>query len=438
MTGSWWRSPERVTVPAGRTVAGSAQPPGSKSLTHRAYALALLARRSVEIVRPLDAEDTRLFAAALGNLGFRIEHRGESVIVTPSGRDPRRAEIDCGNAGTLLRFLVALLATVPGEWTLDGTPRLRERPVGPLAAALAALGVRVEWRGAAGHAPLVVHGGRLPGGRVRLDAGESSQYLSALLLAGQRAGAELEIEVPRLVSSPYVDLTVDLIARQGGRVERRRDGAWVTAPSDLRGGTIVVEPDLSSAAYPAAAAALTGGDLLLEGVALDSKQGDVRFLRLLAEMGAAVAAEPGGVRVRGRDLRALDADLSELPDQVPTLAALAPFARGTTRISNVAHLRLKESDRLAAMTSELVRAGAAVDERADGLSVRGVWAETAPPATPVEIDPHDDHRIAMAMALVGLRRPHLSIAHPEVVAKSYPAFFAALDSWLGGRGEPTG
>jgi 3-phosphoshikimate 1-carboxyvinyltransferase len=431
MTGSWWTSTERVEVPAGRVARGTARLPPSKSLTHRAYAVALLSAHPVTIEGPLDAEDTRLFVEALEGLGYGVEAGAAAVTVRPPTRPPDRADLFCGNAGTLLRFLVALVSTLPGRWTLDGTARLRERPIGPLVAALAELGVRFEWRGAAGHAPLVVHGGRLPGGRVRLDAGESSQYLSALLLAGQRASAELEIEVPRLVSSPYVDLTADLIARQGGRVERRRDGVWVTSPGELRGGTIVIEPDLSAAAYPAAAAALTGGDLLLEGVGLDSKQGDVRFLRLLTEMGAEVAAEAGGVRVRGRGLAAVDADLSELPDQVPTLAALAPFARGTTRISNVAHLRLKESDRLAAMSAELTRAGASVEELPDGLVLRGLWADSAPAAEPVRVDPHDDHRIAMSMALVGLRRPNLAVCDPHVVAKSWPGFWRELASWLG-------
>ena len=335
-TGSCWRSAERVTLrragwpPAvGKGKGGrSAHPPGSKSLTHRAYALALLCRQPVEIVRPLDAEDTRLFAAALTKLGFRVEHRGESVHVAPSGRDPGRAAIDCGNAGTLFRFLVALLATQPGEWTLDGTPRLRERPVGPLADALAELGAEIEWRGAPGHAPLVVRGGSLAGGRARLDAGESSQYLSALLLAGQRAPAPIEIEVAALVSAPYVDLTVDLILAHGGVVERPQPGLWRTEPSVIAGGRIEIEADLSAAAYPAAAAALAGGGILIRGVRLDSRQGDRRFLDLLREMGARVEPALGGVRVDRGELAALDVDLSDIPDQVPTLAALAPFARG--------------------------------------------------------------------------------------------------------------
>jgi len=408
------------------------RPPGSKSLTHRALAIALLSRQPTTLVGPLEADDTVLFRQALKKLGYGIEAGSVEWRLSVDAEPPSDAGIDCGNAGTVLRFLVALLATVHGRWRLDGVPRLRERPVGPLAAALGELGVEIEWLGArAGFAPLVVHGGTLRGGRVRLDAGESSQYLSALLLAGQRAASPIEIEVPRLTSSPYVDLTVDLISAQGGRVERPQEGLWVAVPSVLQGGTIEIEPDLSSACYPAAAAALTGGDLLLKGVRLDSRQGDRRLLALLGEMGAEVVAEGSGLRVRGRGLSAVEVDLADAPDQVPTLAALAPFARGTTRISNVAHLRIKESDRLATMASELRRAGAEVRELADGLVIPGVWADAAPPSGPVAIDPHGDHRVAMAMALVGLRRPGLAIRDPAVVAKSWPAYWRELARWLG-------
>lgn len=414
---------------------GRARVPPSKSLTHRGYAVALLARRPTVLLRPLDAEDTRLFQRALETLGFDLERAGERVRVAPSGRVVERGQIDCGNAGTLFRFLVALLATVPGEWVLDGVARLRERPIGPLVEALVPLGVEVDWLGAPGHAPMLVRGGTLTGGVTSLDAGESSQYLSALLLAGQRATAPIEIEVERLVSAPYVDLTIDLILAQGGVVERPDDGLFRTRPSALVGGEIAIEADLSAAAYPAAAAALAGGEILLEGVSLDSRQGDRRFLELLARMGGRVERAAAGVRVARGDLVAIDADLSDIPDQVPTLAALAPFARGTTRVRNVAHLRLKESDRLAAMASELRRAGAQVEELADGLVIPGVWADADPPAAPVVVDPHADHRIAMAMALVGLRRPNLSIADPQCVAKSYPLFWRDLAHWLGESDE---
>ena len=431
MTDSWWTSTDRVTVPAGRVAGGRVRLPGSKSLTNRALALALLVRDPVTVEAPLESEDTLLFRRALERLGYGIEMGSGGWRLSAGAAAPSDGELWCGNAGTVLRFLVALLATVPGRWTLDGTPRMRERPVGPLCDALGELGVRIEFPpGRPGFAPLVVHGGSLRGGRIRLDAGESSQYLSALLLAGQRAASRLEIEVPRLTSSPYVEMTADVLSRFGGRVERPREGLWIALPSELHGGAIEIEPDLSSACYPAAAAALTGGEVVLERVHLDSHQGDRRLIELLGAMGAEVEDDVEGVRVRGRDLRALEVDLSDAPDQVPTLAALAPFARGTTRITNVAHLRLKESDRLAAMAEELTRVGAEVEELPDGLVVQGTWSERRPPADPVEIDPHDDHRIAMSMSLVALRRPNLTIRNPGVVAKSWPGFWAALAGWM--------
>jgi len=420
-------------VASGGRAAGVARLPGSKSLTHRALAVALLARESLVVERPLVAEDSALALAALERFGLRVERRDDEVEISAPGKLATSAALECGNAGTLCRFLVALAATIPGRWRIDGTLRLRERPVGPLVEALRGLGVAIDCEAREGHAPLVVHGGTLGGGRVRLDAGESSQYLSALLLAGQRAAAPIEIEVAALASQPYVGLTVDLLTRFGGSVEPI-DGGWRTTPSTLAGGRYRVEPDLSAAAYPAAAAALTGGDVLLEGVSLVSKQGDRRLLELLVRMGASAIEEDSGVRVRGGDgLSAIDDDLGDIPDQVPTLAALAPFARGTTRIRNVGHLRLKESDRLAAMASELRRAGAEVDELADGLVIPGVWAGRLPPSNPLAIDPHDDHRVAMSMAVLGLRRPNLSIRNPEVVAKSWPGFWEVLDELVAGQ-----
>jgi 3-phosphoshikimate 1-carboxyvinyltransferase len=413
-------------VPSGGVARGAIRPPGSKSLTQRSYALALLARGESVVRRPLVADDTALALAALERLGCAVERRGGEVALRP-GTPPAGGAIDCGNAGTLFRFLVAIAATIPGRWRLDGTPRLRERPVGPLVTALRALGTTIECDPERdGFAPLTVVGGTLGGGAVRLDAAESSQYLSALLMAGQRAAAPITIEVAALVSAPYVELTVDLVRRFGGQVESHGERGWKTWPSELHGVRYEVEPDLSAAAYPAAAAALTGGEVWLDGVSLATRQGDRRMLKLLRQMGAVIEPEEGGVRVRGGDLVAIEDDLSDIPDQVPTLAALAPFARGTTRISNVAHLRLKESDRLAAMASELRRAGAAVEELPDGLVIPGLWAASPPPSEPVTIDAHDDHRIAMAMALVGLRRPNLSIRNPQVVTKSWPEFWHEL------------
>jgi 3-phosphoshikimate 1-carboxyvinyltransferase len=433
-------------VPAGRRVAGRLAPPPSKSHTHRYFNLALVGRRPLVVERPLDAEDTRLFVEVLRRLGRRVETGGERVEVGPPP-DPEAAtaagspagpvELECGNAGTLYRFLVAALTTMPGSFRLDGVPRLRERPVGPLIDALRALGARIDCPRQEGYAPLVVHGGTLAGGRVRLDAGESSQFLSALLMASLAARRPVEVEVAALTSGPYVELTLGAVGALGGAIEQPAPGVYRVRPGPLDGASRVrVEGDFSAACYPAAAAALTGGEVVLDGLERGSRQGDRGFFDLLAAMGAAVEWEhSGAVRVAGRadrGLAAVDADLGSMPDQVPTLAALAPFARGVTRITGVPHLRIKESDRLAAMASELGRLGAAVEELADGLVVPGRWAEGEPPADPVTVDPHGDHRIAMSLALAGLRRPGVAIARPGVVAKSYPEFWRDLDALVAG------
>jgi 3-phosphoshikimate 1-carboxyvinyltransferase len=417
-------SSEPRAIPCGR-VAGEVVPPPSKSATHRALNLALLAGRPIAIERPLVAEDTELFLTALGVLGWRVERSGDVARLTP-GQAPASAELDCGNAGTMARFLTASLCTLAGEWRLDGVARLRERPCGPLVEALRGLGARIDYLGAAGSFPLRIAGGTLRGGRVRLLAGESSQYLSALLMAGLRAAQPVEIEVTRLVSAPYVDLTLEAMARFGASC-LATGGVYRIEPQGFGLDRVRVEGDWSAAAYPAAAAAL-GGRVRLRGLDPRSRQGDRAFLELLARMGARILPEADGVVVRSdRPLRAIDADLSALPDQVPTLAALAPFARGTTRILNVPHLRIKESDRLATMASELRRIGAAVEELADGLIIPGVWADVEPPGDPVTVEPRGDHRIAMSLAVAGLRRRGVRIATPEVVAKSYPGFWADFE-----------
>ncbi|HEX4956069.1 MAG TPA: 3-phosphoshikimate 1-carboxyvinyltransferase [Thermoanaerobaculia bacterium] len=418
-------------VPSGRVARGSVMPPPSKSVTHRVANLALLANRPLAIERPLAAEDTELFFGVLEALGSTVSRQGDRVGITP-GVPVRQARLYCGNAGTLYRFLVASLTTRPGRFQIDGSPRLRERPIGRLVDALAALGAEIRFLDRPGFAPLEVAGGTLAGGRVRVDAGESSQYLSALLMAGLAARGPVEIEVGALTSAPYVELTLEAIRTFGGRVEGPAPGLYRVWPGLAPPATVRVEGDYSAAAYPAAAAVLTGGEVILTGLDPASAQGDRAFLELLARMGAEVEGRPDGFRVAGRGaLEAIEADLSAMPDQVPTVAALAVFARGTTRIGNVPHLRLKESDRLAALATELARVGATVREEPDGLVIEGVWADVPPPSDPVVVDPWNDHRIAMSLALVGLRRPGISIAHAETVGKSYPGFWADLDRLLG-------
>lgn len=429
------RRPEGIAILAGRRVSGSVEPPPSKSLTHRAFALALLADAPLVVERPLAAEDTGLFRQALERLGWRLEEGERRLALTPGPRPPR-AEIDCGNAGTMFRFLVALLAAIPGEWRLDGVPRLRERTVGPLVDALRGLGAEIDCEEREGFAPLAIRGRRLPGGRVALDAGVSSQFLSALLMAALVAAGETGIAVPALTSRPYVDLTLGAVERFGGRVDSTA-GGYRVRPGLVSPGTFRVEGDFSAAAYPAAAAALTGGRVLLTGLPAASRQGDRGFLDLLAAMGARVDWRPDSdaVEVAGTGhIDALDRDLSATPDQVPTLAALAPFARGTTTIRGVPHLRIKESDRLAAMVEGLRAIGAEAEETADGLVVPGVWADRrpAPPPAPLPVDPHGDHRIAMSLAVAGLARPGVLVTRPEVVEKSYPGFWEDLAGLLQG------
>lgn len=439
MTGSSSTSPSPEAaanlraIPAGVRVRGRVTPPASKSVTHRCLNLALLAGCPLVVERPLLAEDTRLFLVALERCGFQVELTDEAgdepvVRLTPGAEPPRGGEIFCGNAGTMYRFLVATLAVLPGEWLLDGTPRLRERPVGPLIDALTALGARIRCPRQAGYGPLEISGGHLGGGRTAIDAGQSSQFLSALLMAGLRAPAAVTVEIRSLTSSPYLDLTLDAVAAFGGRIEQPEPGCFRVQPGPLAASRLRVEGDLSAACYPAAAAALTGGTVEIAGVRQDTHQGDRAFFDLLVRMGASVRWHAAGVEVRGDgELRGVTADLASMPDQVPTLAALAPFARGTTRILNVPHLRIKESDRLAAMARELSRLGAQVEELPDGLVIEGTWSEGLPGELPaVAVDTYDDHRIAMSLALVGLRRGGVSVRHPEVVAKSYPDFWRHL------------
>ncbi len=418
------------TISAGRSASGSLRPPPSKSLTQRYFDLALLAATPSVVHRPLLAEDTETYLGGLVAMGCAVERRRRGVRVTPPAT-AGEAQIDCGAGGTMLRLLAAAACVVPGVWTLDGSARLRQRPLAPLIAALRGLGGRVEYLEDEGHAPLRVRGDGLDGGRVELDAGESSQYLSALLLAATRARGPVEIAVERLTSAPYVELTLAAMADFGAAVERPAGDRYRVRPAPLAGAEVAVEADASAACYAGAAAALTGGRVAILGLRRDSRQGDLGFFELLRRMGAEVGWQGSRLAVEGRGaLRAIEADLSGMPDQVPTLAALGPFAEGTTRITNVPHLRLKESDRLRAMRVELARLGATVEETADGLEIAGTWCDDLPPEVPVTVASHDDHRIAMSLALVGLRRPGVSVAEPRVVAKSYPGFWHDFERLL--------
>ncbi len=417
-------------IPSGRRVAGSLTPPPSKSVTQRYFNLALLGGRQAEVARPLYSEDTRFFLGALADLGWKVEEQPDSVRLTPE-RTVAKAELWCGHGGTMLRFLTAALSTIPGEWILDGTPRLRQRPMAPLVDTLRRLGAEIDSLEEEGFAPLRIRGATLVGGETWLDAGQSSQFLSAVAMAAAHAERETIIRVETLTSAPYLDLTFDLLRASGVPAEWRDEKILVVQPHRIAAGEWQVERDYSAACYPAAAAALTGGRVEICGVDPQSKQGDRLFLAVLCDMGASVEWREGACVVSGPErLVGVDVDLSRMPDQVPTLAALAPFAEGSTRIRNVAHLRLKESDRLAAMATELRRLGGRVEELVNGLRIEGVWSSKSPPTEDVIVETHGDHRIAMALALTGLRRPGVHFAQPGVVAKSYPGFWRDLEGLL--------
>ncbi len=428
--------PAQLAIHHGGRASGSLRPPSSKSLTQRYFALALLARRALRIEAPLISEDTELFLAGLQACGLRVDLRAPdandqslgAVEIAP-GEPSRSGEIHCGNGGTMLRFLTAVLCALPGRWRLDGVPRLRERPVGPLLAALRSLGAEIHCEKEEGFVPLSIRGGSLRPGETELDAGESSQYLSALLMTGLALPGPLSVKVSSLTSTPYVDLTLAAMRQLGGKVERDGELFRVEAGDFASAewpGVVEVEADLSAAAYPAALAALTGGRVRILGVSRGSLQGDLAFLDLLARMGASLTWDEDGVVVQGGKLRGIEADLAAMPDQVPTLAALAPFAAGRTVIRNVPHLRIKESDRLAAMASELGKLGARVEELPDGLILEGLWHAAEPPRAETKVETFGDHRIAMSLALVGQRRPGVIVDEPGVVRKSYPRFWQDL------------
>jgi len=420
--------------------AGVVKMPGSKSISNRVLLLAALSRGETRLRDLLDADDTRVMREALEQLGVEIERdRDGSVVVRGVGGSfpVKSAELSLGNAGTAFRPLAAVLALAGGEYRLSGSLRMHQRPIGDLVDALRSLGAQIEYSGTEGFPPLVVHAGRIrTGAQVRVRGDVSSQYLSALLMALPMTGAQAEIEVEgELISKPYVEITLNLMRRFGVKVER--DG-WKTftvpAKRYASPGEMRVEGDASSASYFLAAGAISGltggGPVRVEGVGSASIQGDVRFSEVLERMGASISmgenwiectAGPGA-RARGK-LKAIDADLNHIPDAAMTAAVAALFADGTSTLRNIASWRVKETDRIAAMATELRKLGATVEEGADSLSV-------TPPAAlrTATIDTYDDHRMAMSFSLAALGGIKVRINDPGCVGKTFPGYFDALAS----------
>lgn len=411
---------------------GHVRLPGSKSLSNRGLLLAALARGTTTLTNVLDADDTRVMIDALRALGIRVDRDGDRAVITGgAGAFPvRTAELFLGNAGTAMRPLTAALAFAGGHYRLDGVARMRERPIGDLIDALQALGARIRYEGTPGYPPLVIEPAARTGtDQVDVKGDVSSQFVTGLLMAApMREPSGLVIRVPgTLISQPYVAMTIATMQRFGVTVERRdeRDGASFAVPRAIyrSPGEFSIEGDASGASYFLALGALAGGPVRALGVGRDSVQGDVAFADLLETMGARVARGADWIEVRAAGpLRAIEHDCTAIPDAAMTAAVLAAFARGRSVLRGIASWRVKETDRIAAMATELGKLGATVETAADSIAI-------TPPVRLREatIDTYDDHRIAMCFALAACAGVPVHIRNPECVAKTFPTFFDDLD-----------
>lgn len=397
--------------------------PGSKSYTNRALVCASLADGTSRLTGWLDSDDTRAMIGALAPFGIRVEERQQDLVVHGTGgllAAPARA-IDCRASGTTMRFVAAMAALAPGEVVLDGTERMRKRPIQDLADGLRALGVEV--RTTHGCPPVTVEGGNLRGGPATVDASQSSQFLSALLMVAPMASKAVDLEASFITSRPYVDMTIDTMSAFGIAVNRVGAGAFhIPSGQRYRPRSYDIEPDATAATYFFAAAAITGGRICVEGLGPSSLQSDVRFVDILERMGCSVERRQDAIVVRGsRYLHGVETDMNELPDSALTLAVVACFARGQTIIRNVPNLRIKETDRMAALEIELHKLGARVRSTASDLVID-------PPERPTSarIATYDDHRMAMAFSVAGLVTRGIVIEDPGCVAKTFPDFFERL------------
>ena len=406
--------------------------PGSKSITNRALVLAALAEGQSTLEGVLHSDDTRHMRNALSALGVRIDDVGPTTLRVHGGRGRLRAPKEplfVGNSGTTVRFLTALACLVPGPVTLVGDEAMARRPIQDLVDGLRQLGVQIDCE--SGCPPLTVHGGRLPGGSLSMRGDRSSQYFSALLMAAGLAEGPVTVHIAgTLVSRPYVDITRRMIEDFGGAVESTATGYTLLARATYVARTYVIEPDASSASYPFALAAVTGGTITVPGLGQRALQGDYAFLDVLAQLGARVEKGEASSTVTGTEVRrGIAVDMHDISDTVMTLAAIAPLFSGETSISNVANIRIKETDRLLATVQELERLGQSVAHGEDWLKV------TPRPIHPATVQCYADHRMAMSFAILGAAAGGVSIQDPACTAKTYPTFWDDL-ALCYGRAKP--
>lgn len=405
--------------------------PGSKSITNRALLIAAMAKGETQLFGALFSDDTRYMAGALRTLGIDVvanEAAASFVVLGTGGTIPaKQAELFVGNSGTTARFLSAFLGLGHGTFVVDGNERMRERPIQDLVDGLRPLGVRAQCEGKDNVCPpVMVVGSGMQGGRTVMTGDKSSQYFTALLLVAAYAQEDVEIVVEGdLVSKPYIDLTAGVmhdfgvdVVNEDYKVLRVQKGQRYVARE------YAIEPDASNASYFFAAAAVTGGRVKVKNLNKQSIQGDIGFVDVLAKMGCEVTVEADGIVVQGPDqLRGVDVDMNAISDVVQTLCAIAPFASEPVHVRNVAHMRIKETDRIDALVTELRKLGVRVDMREDGLTVYP--ADHIQPAT---LDTYDDHRMAMSLSLVGLKTPGVVINDPACVNKTFPTYFDVLET----------
>ena len=406
--------------------------PGSKSYTNRALVLAALAAGRSTLDGALFSDDTRYMAGALAALGFAVQQDEDGRRFAVEGHGgavpPLTVEVFVGNAGTAARFLPPMVALGTGTYTLDGVPRMHKRPIGPLLTALRQLGAEIECLGEPDAVPLRVDGRGLQGGVISLPGNLSSQYVTGLLLSApyMREGLTLSVE-GELVSRPYVEMTCQAMADFGVEVERPNAQTFRVPPGQAYTGRgYRVEPDASGASYFFAAAALTGGRVRVEGLGTRSLQGDLDLVKIFERMGCTVTQTDDTTEVQGppggRGLRGVEVDMADLSDVAQTLAVVAPFAEGPTRITGIGFIRRKETDRVGATVAELRRLGVDAVEEDDGILVR--------PGLPsgARVRTYEDHRMAMAFALVGLRVPGVVVEDPACTSKTFPDYWSVLET----------
>jgi len=412
-------------------IEGEINLPGSKSLSNRALLLAALAEGTTTITNLLESDDTRHMLNALKQLGIQYslsEDKTKCTVVGNAGaiHGVKLEELFLGNAGTAMRPLCAALCLGTGSYLLTGEPRMKERPIGHLVDALRQAGAKITYQENEGYPPLLIEAEGLSGGNVQIEGAISSQFLTALLLAAPMAKEDMTISIiGELVSKPYIDITLHIMKEFGVDVENDNYQTF-----RVKGGqnykaveTFMVEGDASSASYFLAAAAIKGGTVKVTGIGKKSIQGDIQFVDVLEKMGAVVEWGDDFVSVSKGELHAIDMDFNHIPDAAMTIATTALFAEGTTTLRNIYNWRVKETDRLFAMATELRKVGAEVEEGEDYLKI-------TPPKVlkHAAIDTYDDHRMAMCFSLLALDPASVTINEPECTAKTFPTYFKVLES----------